>query len=48
MMEWMAIISAINVHYSGVAAATTDKDKGIVEEGKVNKETFDVEAVEEV
>ena len=35
-------------HYSGVAAATTDKDEDIVEEGMVDEETFDVETVEEV
>ena len=35
-------------HYSGVTAATADKAEGIVEEGTVDEETFDVEAVEEV
>ena len=35
-------------HYSGVAAATADKDEDIVEEGMIYEETFDVEAVEEV
>ena len=35
-------------HYSGVAAANTDKAEGIVEEGTVDEETFDVEAIEEV
>ena len=38
-------------HYSGVTAATTgtvDMAKGIVEEGMVDEETFDVEDIEEV
>ena len=34
-------------HYSGVAAATTNKTEDI-EEGMVVEETFDVEAVERV
>ena len=35
-------------HYSGVAAVTTDKAERIVEEGTVDDETFDVEAVEDL
>ena len=34
-------------HYSGVLAATADEVEGIVEEGMVDEETFDVEDVEE-
>ena len=34
-------------HYSGVAAVIADNDEDIVEEGTVDEETFDVEAVEE-
>ena len=35
-------------HYSVVVVATTDKAEDIVEEGMVDEETFDVEAVERV
>ena len=35
-------------HYFGVAAANADKAEDIVEEGMVDEETFDVEAVERV
>ena len=35
-------------HYSGVVAATADKAEGIVNEGTVDEEMFDVEYVEEV
>ena len=35
-------------HYSGVAAVTADKAENIVEEGMVDEETFDVEAIERV
>ena len=35
-------------HYSGIAAATTDKVEDIVEDGMVNEEMFDVEAVEKI
>ena len=35
-------------HYFGVAAATADKDEDIVEEGMVDEEMFDVQAVEKV
>ena len=35
-------------HYYGVAAVTADKAEGIVEEGTVDEETFDVEAIQEV
>ena len=35
-------------HYSRVAVATADKAEDIVEEGTIDEETFDVEAVEEV
>ena len=35
-------------HYSTVAAVITDKAEGIVQEGMVNEETFDLEFVEEV
>ena len=35
-------------HYSRVAAATTNKVEDIVEEGTVDEEMFDVEAIEEV
>ena len=35
-------------HYSRVAATTVDKAEGIIDEGTVDEEMFDVEAVEEV
>ena len=35
-------------HYSGFAVATADKAEDIVEEGMVDEETFDVEAIEKV
>ena len=44
----MVISTYWGQHYSGVAAVTADKAEGIVEEGTVDEETFDVEVVEEV
>ena len=44
----MVVSASWAQHYSGVAAATADKAEGIVEEGTVDEETFDVEVVEEV
>ena len=35
-------------HYSGVTVAAAHKDEDIVEEGTVDEETFDVEAIEKV
>ena len=44
----MVISTYWGQHYSGVTAAIADKAKDIIEEGMVDEETFDVEAVEEV
>ena len=44
----MVISAYWGQHYSRVAAVTADKDESVVEEGKVDDETFDVEAIEEV
>ena len=44
----MVVSSYWGQHYSRVAAATADKDEDIVEEGMVDEEMFDVEAIERV
>ena len=44
----MVVLAYWGQHYSRVAVATTDKAEGIVEEGMVNAEMFDVEAIERV
>ena len=44
----MVILAYWGQHYSGVAAATIDKDEDIVEEGMVDEEMFDVEDIERV
>ena len=44
----MVVFAYWGHHYSRVAATTTDKAEGIVEEGVVDEETFDVEDIKEV
>ena len=44
----MVISAYWGQHYSGAAVAIADKDENIVEEGMVDEETFDVEAIEKV
>ena len=44
----MVVLAYWGQHYSGVVAATPDKAEYIIEEGTVDEETFDVEAIEEV
>ena len=44
----MVVLTYWGQDYSRVAAATADKDEDIVEEGMVDEEMFDVEAIEEV
>ena len=42
----MVVLAYWGQHYTGVASATSDKAEDIIEEGMVDEETFDVEAIE--
>ena len=44
----MVVSTYSGQHYSRVAATTTDKDEGIVEEDMIGEEMVDVETIEEV